>query len=91
MRAGDHHAGVRVQRIGGEVHHRRGYPADIDDVDAAGAQAAREGKLDPTKETVIVNTGEGLKTLDAISSGSGFSATIAPSVASVADVIARGK
>ena len=51
----------------------------------------REGKLDPTKETVIVNTGEGLKTLDAISSGSGFSATIAPSVASVADVIARGK
>ncbi|CAB4338188.1 MAG: threonine synthase [Actinobacteria bacterium] len=51
----------------------------------------REGKLDPTKETVIVNTGEGLKTLDAVAQGSGFSATITPSVDSVADVIARGK
>ena len=50
-----------------------------------------QGLLDPTKETVIVNTGEGLKTLDAVSRGSGFSATIAPSVDSVADVIARGK
>ena len=50
-----------------------------------------EGRLDPAKETVIVNTGEGLKTLDAIANGSGFSATIAPSVDSVADVIAKGK
>ena len=40
---------------------------------------------------MIVNTGEGLKTLDVVSKGSGFSATIAPSVDSVADVIARGK
>jgi threonine synthase len=51
----------------------------------------REGVLDPSKETVIVNTGEGLKTLDVVSAGSGFSATISPSVAAVADVIARGK
>ena len=50
-----------------------------------------EGKLDPAGETVIVNTGEGLKTLDAISSGTGFSATISPSVDLVAEVIASGK
>ena len=49
------------------------------------------GLLDPTKETVIVNTGEGLKTLDAISNGTGFSATISPNVDSVSEVIARGK
>ena len=45
----------------------------------------------PKVETVIVNTGEGLKTLDVVSKGSGFSATIAPSVDSVADVISKGK
>ena len=50
-----------------------------------------EGKLDPRAETVIVNTGEGLKTLDAISNGTGFSATISPSVDLVAEVIASGK
>ncbi len=50
-----------------------------------------EGKLDPAGETVIVNTGEGLKTLDAISRGTGFSATISPSVDLVAEVIASGK
>ena len=49
------------------------------------------GLLDPTKETVIVNTGEGLKTLDAVSTGTGFSATISPNVDSVSEVIARGK
>lgn len=46
-----------------------------------------QGLLDPTAETVIVNTGEGLKTLDAVSSGSGFTATISPNVTSVAQVI----
>ena len=46
-----------------------------------------EGLLDPTAETVIVNTGEGLKTLDAVATGNGFSATISPSVESVAKVI----
>jgi threonine synthase len=46
-----------------------------------------QGLLDPTAETVIVNTGEGLKTLDAVATGNGFSATISPSVESVARVI----
>lgn len=46
-----------------------------------------EGLLDPTAETVIVNTGEGLKTLDAVAAGNGFSATISPNVESVAKVI----
>ena len=58
---------------------------------AVARKLLREGKLNPSKETVIVNTGEGLKTLDVISTGSGFSATIAPSVDNVADVIGRGK
>lgn len=47
----------------------------------------REGILDPSQETVIVNSGEGLKTLDAISTGSGFTATIPPSVDSVSQVV----
>ena len=46
------------------------------------------GLLDPTAETVILNTGEGLKTLDAVATGTGFTATISPNVQSVADVIA---
>ena len=47
------------------------------------------GLLDPAAETVILNTGEGLKTLDAVSQGSGFSATISPQVDAVAAVIGR--
>jgi threonine synthase len=46
-----------------------------------------QGLLDLTAETVIVNTGEGLKTLDAVATGNGFSATISPNVESVAKVI----
>jgi len=46
-----------------------------------------QGLLDPAAETVIVNTGEGLKTLDAVTSGSGFTATISPNVESVTQVI----
>lgn len=46
-----------------------------------------QGLLDPEAETVIVNTGEGLKTLDAVATGNGFSATISPNVESVAKVI----
>jgi threonine synthase len=46
-----------------------------------------QGLLDPTAETVIVNTGEGLKTLDAVATGNGFTATISPNVESVAKVI----
>ncbi|GAB3863853.1 threonine synthase [Nocardioides maradonensis] len=36
------------------------------------------GALDPTLETVVINTGHGLKTLDAISGQVGAAATIAP-------------
>lgn len=46
-----------------------------------------QGLLDPAAETVIVNTGEGLKTLDAVATGNGFSATISPNVESVAKAI----
>jgi threonine synthase len=38
------------------------------------------GKLDPKAETVILNTGDGLKTLDAVASHVGPSATIKPSL-----------
>jgi threonine synthase len=37
------------------------------------------GQLDPSLETVVVNTGHGLKTLDAIADQVGAAATIAPS------------
>ena len=37
------------------------------------------GQLDPSLETVLINTGHGLKTLDAISGIVGPRATIAPS------------
>ena len=50
-----------------------------------------QGLLDPAAETVIVNTGEGLKTLDVVSTGTGFSARITPSVDEVANVIAGAK
>ena len=36
------------------------------------------GQLDPTLETVVINTGHGLKTLDAVSGSVGPRATIAP-------------
>lgn len=39
------------------------------------------GALDPTLETVVINTGHGLKTLDSISGQVGAAATIAPSYA----------
>ncbi|SDT75633.1 threonine synthase [Actinoplanes derwentensis] len=38
------------------------------------------GKLDPTKETVVYNTGEGLKTLDAVAGQVGPTHTIKPSL-----------
>ena len=37
------------------------------------------GQLDPTLETVVINTGTGLKTLDAVSGRVGAAATIDPS------------
>lgn len=39
------------------------------------------GALDPTLETVVINTGHGLKTLDSISGQVGAAATIAPTYA----------
>ena len=37
------------------------------------------GELDPAAETVILNTGDGLKTLDAVADRVGPAATIEPS------------
>ena len=42
------------------------------------------GVLDPTKETVVINTGHGLKTIDAIAEQVGPAATIDPSYAAFA-------
>jgi len=39
------------------------------------------GQLDTSLETVVINTGHGLKTLDAISDRVGAAATIEPSYA----------
>jgi threonine synthase len=54
---------------------------------ATARKLIEQGLLDPTAETVIVNTGEGLKTLDAVA-GSGFTATISPSVEAVERALA---
>ncbi|HEV2373347.1 MAG TPA: threonine synthase [Streptosporangiaceae bacterium] len=40
-----------------------------------------EGLLDPAAETVVINSGDGLKTLDAVASPGGAPATIKPSLA----------
>ena len=42
---------------------------------------AESGRLDPEAETVVLNTGDGLKTLDAVSGLVGPAATIDPSYA----------
>jgi threonine synthase len=39
------------------------------------------GQLDPTEETVVLNTGDGLKTLDAVAPTTGPTATIRPTLA----------
>lgn len=44
------------------------------------AKLVREGLLDPDAETVVFNTGQGLKTLDAVSSAVGPAATIPPTI-----------
>ena len=41
----------------------------------------REGRLDPDASTVLLNTGDGLKTLDAVAPVAGPTATIEPSLA----------
>ena len=43
------------------------------------ARLIAEGDLDPDAETVIINSGDGLKTLDAVAGEVGPTATIAPS------------
>src|SRR5919199_1492090 len=46
-------------------------------------QLVEDGRLDPAKETVILNTGEGLKTLDPLLPTVGPSHTVQPSLRSV--------
>ncbi|MEO0024685.1 MAG: hypothetical protein RL196_1126 [Actinomycetota bacterium] len=43
-------------------------------------QFIERGQLDPTLETVVLNTGDGLKTIEAISDNVGFTVTIPPSL-----------
>lgn len=45
------------------------------------------GALDPTKETVLINTGDGLKTLDAVADVVGPSAIVKPSLESAVDAL----
>ena len=47
-------------------------------------QLIERGELDPDVETVLYNTGDGLKTLDAVAGEVGPSATIAPSYSAFA-------
>ncbi|MFZ5850392.1 MAG: threonine synthase [Actinomycetota bacterium] len=44
------------------------------------ARLLAEGRLDPAAETVVFNTGDGLKTLDAVTGAVGPQATIAPTL-----------
>jgi threonine synthase len=48
------------------------------------AALVRDGSLDPARETVIINTGMGLKTADAVAGLVGLGATIDPSFAAFA-------
>lgn len=45
------------------------------------------GALDPTKETVLINTGDGLKTLDAVADVVGPSAIVKPSLESAVEAL----
>ncbi|MEY3278045.1 MAG: hypothetical protein RLZZ426_531 [Actinomycetota bacterium] len=47
----------------------------------------RTGQLDPTKETVLINTGDGLKTLDAVADVVGPSAFVKPSLESAVEAL----
>jgi threonine synthase len=46
-------------------------------------QLVADGRLDPAKETVVLNTGEGLKTLDPLTPVVGFTHRVEPSLRSV--------
>jgi threonine synthase len=45
------------------------------------------GKLDPSRETVLINTGDGLKTLDAVADVVGPSAIVRPSLESAVEAL----
>ena len=47
------------------------------------------GQLDPAKETVLINTGDGLKTLDAVADVVGPSAVVRPSLESAVDALGK--
>ncbi|WP_132876266.1 threonine synthase [Tamaricihabitans halophyticus] len=49
------------------------------------------GKLDPDAETVLLITGDGLKTLDAVADQVGPRATVPPSAAAVHEALERGR
>ena len=46
-------------------------------------QRVADGRLDRSKETVVLNTGEGLKTLDPLTPVVGFTHRVDPSLKSV--------
>ena len=46
-------------------------------------QLVGDGRLDPSKETVVLNTGEGLKTLEPLEPVVGFTHRVDPSLRSV--------
>ena len=50
---------------------------------AALRKLVKSGRLDPTAETVVFNTGEGLKTLDAVAGQVGPTYHVKPSLRSV--------
>jgi threonine synthase len=50
------------------------------------AKLVAAGRLDPARETVVFNTGEGLKTLDAVAGRVGPTYRVAPSLRGVRDV-----
>ncbi|TAK69952.1 MAG: threonine synthase [Actinomycetota bacterium] len=50
-----------------------------------------DGRLDPAAETVVCNTGDGLKTLEAVSPAVGPTATIRPQVAEVVAALGRAQ
>jgi threonine synthase len=52
------------------------------------AKLVREGRLDPDAETVVLNTGDGLKTLDAVAGVATVTATIAPTLAAFEEALA---
>ncbi|SDD53036.1 threonine synthase [Actinokineospora iranica] len=57
---------------------------------ATAKKLIESGQIDPDAETVLLITGDGLKTLDAVQDHIGPRATIPPTAAAVREVLARG-